>query len=179
MALGSTIHKAAITLSDVDRGVYCDLQLTLARHPSETAERLIARLLAFVLCYEESLAFTKGISDGDAPDIWLKSLDGRIEHWIEVGLPAPERITVAGKKAGRVTLFLYGQQRQRWLQMHRQQLQGVTGLTLIELPEALLQQAVDDLQRTVHWSLTITEGQLYLTTDQRNIEGELQQISLE
>ncbi|MEJ1356201.1 MAG: YaeQ family protein [Candidatus Sedimenticola sp. (ex Thyasira tokunagai)] len=177
MALGSTIHKAAITLSDVDRGVYCELQQTLARHPSETAERLVARLLAYALCYEEGLVFTKGICDGDAPDIWLKDQNDRIAHWIEAGLPTPERIATACKKATKVTIFLYGQHSGRWQQMHQQQLQELDRLTLIELPEELLQQAVDDLQRSINWSLTITEGQVYLTTDRQDLEGQLLRVN--
>ncbi|MES9899087.1 MAG: YaeQ family protein [Sedimenticola sp.] len=177
MALGSTIHKASITLSDVDRGVYCDLQQTLARHPSETAERMVARLLAYALCYEEGLLFTKGICDGDAPDIWLKDENDRIAHWIEVGLPTPERITTACKKATKVTIFLYGQHTDRWQKMHQQQLQRLKRLTLFRLPEELLQQAVNDLQRSINWSLTITEGQIYLTTDRQDLEGQLLRIN--
>ncbi|MES9858492.1 MAG: YaeQ family protein [Sedimenticola sp.] len=177
MAISSTIHKATITLSDVDRGVYCDLRQTLARHPSETSERLVARLLAYTLCYEERLEFTKGISDGDAPDIWLKDQNDRVAHWIEVGLPTPERITNACKKAAKVTIFLYGQHCHRWLQMHQPQLQRLERLTLIILPERLLQQAVDDLQRSINWTVTITEGLIYLTTDKQNLEGQLQYIN--
>lgn len=138
---------------------------------------MVARLLAYALCYEEGLLFTKGICDGDAPDIWLKDENDRIAHWIEVGLPTPERITTACKKATKVTIFLYGQHTDRWQKMHQQQLQRLKRLTLFRLPEELLQQAVNDLQRSINWSLTITEGQIYLTTDRQDLEGQLLRIN--
>ncbi len=173
MALGSTVHRATINLSDVDLGIYTELQLTVARHPSETAERLVARLLAYAICYQEELEFTKGISEGDTPDIWTRDLDGRITHWIEVGLPTPERITTACKKAARVTLFLFGRHSRRWVQMHREKLDILDRLTTFELPEALLEAAVDDLHRSINWSITLTEGILYLSTDNQSLDVEL------
>ena len=176
MALGSSIHRATINLSDVDRGIYTELQLTVARHPSETAERLVARLLAFAICYQDDLEFTKGICEGDTPDIWTRDLDGRITHWVEVGLPAPERITNACKKAGRVTLFLFGRHSRRWVQMHQGKLDMLDRLTMFELPEALLEAAVKDLQRSISWSITLTEGVIYLSTDNQSLDAELNRV---
>ena len=92
MALPSAIHKVNIQLADIDRGVYETLQSTVARHPSETEERLVARLLAYALFFEPELVFTKGISAVDEPDLWSKGPDGRVLLWVEVGLPEADRI---------------------------------------------------------------------------------------
>ena len=88
MALPSTVYRATIQLSHVDRGIYDTLQATLARHPSETAERLVLRLLAFAICYGPDVAFTRGVGAGDEPDLWVKGGDGRVAlcrrrppHW--------------------------------------------------------------------------------------------------
>ena len=104
MALPTTIYRVNIQLSDVDRGVYEPLQSTVARHPSETEERLVARLLAYALFFEPELAFTKGISAVDEPDLWLKGPDGRVLLWVEVGMPEADRIIKAGRHTERVAL---------------------------------------------------------------------------
>lgn len=108
MALQSTPYKADISLTDLDRGVYETLRLTVARHPSETEERLAVRLLAYVLWYGEQIAFGRGLSDVDEPALWEKSLDGRVLHWIEVGQPDAERITWCSRRCERFSLLAYG-----------------------------------------------------------------------
>lgn len=85
MALPSTTYKIELNLTDMDRSVYENLRFTVARHPSETEERLAARLIAYALFYHEQLAFGRGLSDVDEPALWEKSLDDRVLHWIEVG----------------------------------------------------------------------------------------------
>src|SRR5512145_1334338 len=102
MALPSTVYKASVQLADVDRGVYETLQSTVAQHPSETAERLCARLLAMAIFYEPELAFTKGLSATDEPDLWVIGPDARVRLWVEVGLPDADRIIKASRHAGRV-----------------------------------------------------------------------------
>ncbi len=95
MALQSTPYKVELNLTDIDRNVYENLRFTVARHPSETEERLCVRLIAYALWYHEQLAFGRGLSDVDEPALWEKSLDDRVLHWIEVGQPDAERITGA------------------------------------------------------------------------------------
>ena len=92
MALKATICKASLQVADVDRNYYAEHALTVARHPSETDERMMARLLAFALNAHERLTFCKGLSDTDEPDLWQKDLTGAIEHWIEVGQPDDKRL---------------------------------------------------------------------------------------
>jgi uncharacterized protein YaeQ len=91
LALPSTIHRFQIQLSDTGRGVYEDLDLRIARHPSETVSFLLTRVFAYCIAFEEGIAFASGLSTPDDPALWVKDLTGRITKWIEVGLPAPDR----------------------------------------------------------------------------------------
>ena len=160
MALPSTIHRVNIQLSNVDRGIYESLQATVARHPSETEDRLVARLLAYVLFYEPELAFTKGIGAGDEPDLWLKGPDGRVLLWVEVGLPEPDRLVKAGRHAERVALIACGRALPKWEQQHLAKLEGIQNLSLIRFDQAFISSLSATLDRSINWSVTITDGNL-------------------
>jgi uncharacterized protein YaeQ len=177
MALPATIYRVAIQLSDVDRNQYQKLQSTVARHPSETAERLIARVLAYALRFEPELTFTKGICAGNEPDLWIKGPDGRVTTWIEVGQPDPERLLKASRHAQEVILFAYGAARYRWENQHLPRLSAISNLTVIGLDYAFLEQIVARLQRTINWNLTITEGNLYLSIGEETLESSLTLLS--
>ncbi len=177
MALPATIYRATIRLSDVDRGVYRTLETTVARHPSETEERLVARLLAFALCFEDELAFTRGISAGAEPDLWSKSPDGRVQTWIEVGLPEPERLIKASRHAERVILFAFGNSLRRWQEQHLGKLSGLKNLSIFALEPKFLAGVVSRLQRSIAWELTRTEGSLYLSLGGETLETNLPQIA--
>ena len=119
MALKATVCKATVQLADVDRAIYCDRQVTLARHPSETDERMMVRLLAFALNVpgderDGALEFAKGMWDPDEPELWHKDLTGRIVQWIEVGQPEERRVTKASGRADRVTVYAFGSNAQAW-----------------------------------------------------------------
>lgn len=176
MALPATIHRATIELSDVDRSLYQRLEATVARHPSETAERMVARLLAYALCYSEDLSFTRGICAGDEPDLWSKEPDGRVREWIEVGLPDPDRLRKAGRHAGRVILVASGGGLNRWLEQNRAKLEGIPNLTVLALEPFFVAKISERLQRVIDWSLTITEGMLYLTLGGETKESPLRTI---
>ncbi|MCP3669955.1 MAG: YaeQ family protein, partial [Gammaproteobacteria bacterium] len=105
MALKATIFKTEIQVTDMDRNHYQNYAFTIARHPSETDERMLARLLAFSMHAEESLTFTKGLSTDDEPDLWQKSLSGEIELWIDLGQPDEKRIRRACGRARQVVVF--------------------------------------------------------------------------
>ncbi|MCW8891459.1 MAG: YaeQ family protein [Sedimenticola sp.] len=176
MAEKSRIYRATINLSDIDREVYTEQTLTLACHPSETTERLVARIIAYCLCYEETLEFTKGICEGDSPDIWLRDIDQHIEHWIEVGLPTPERIQEASRRAKQVTFFLYGQHLNRWQQMHLEKLSPLTNLQLFSIPSDFLSSLVVGVSRKMEWSITQTEGMLYLNDGKEDFMTSIEPI---
>ncbi len=162
MAEKATIHKANITLSDTDRHYYADVQLTLALHPSETHERMMVRLLAYCFCAAEKLAFTRGLSSADEPDLWLKSDDGRILQWIEVGQPAPDRLKKASGQAEAVRVFTYGRGLDIWWSQQ--------GSAISALPKVTIHYfAADELQalqaltaKTMNLSVTISEQIAYV-----------------
>lgn len=108
MALGATIHRVELELADIDRGVYGSHALTLARHPSETIERLMLRLLAWAMHADERLAFGRGLSSEEDPDLWLRADDGTIPLWIELGLPEERRLRKAASRAESVQVIAYG-----------------------------------------------------------------------
>jgi uncharacterized protein YaeQ len=108
MALNATIYKAELQVSDMDRHYYATHALTLARHPSETEERLMVRLLAFALYADERLEFGKGLSADDEPDLWRKDYSGDIQQWIELGQPDEARIRKACGRAEQVVVINYG-----------------------------------------------------------------------
>jgi len=170
MALPSTIYRVTIQLSDLDRSIFETLQTTVARHPSETEERLVARLLAYTLFYEEGISFTKGICDGDQPDLWTKALDGRVSSWIEVGLPDPDRLIKGAKHADQVWLLACGNGLPAWERQHLGKLARSRNLTIISIDQAFIGKLVALLERSINWSVTITEGTLYLQVADQSLE---------
>jgi uncharacterized protein YaeQ len=176
MALPSTIYRAAIQLADTGRDRYASLQTTVARHPSETEERLLARILAYALCYEDDLTFTRGIGAGDEPDLWVKGPDGRTTLWVEVGLPEAERLVKASRHAGRVVLLACGAAFPNWERQQLPKLTGIGNLTVIGIDQGFLAQLAARLERAITWSVTITEGALYLTAGNDTLETELQHL---
>lgn len=173
MALSATIYRVSIQLSDADRNRYYNLQTTVAQHPSETAERLMARILAYAFAYEPKLTFTRGICAGDEPDLWIKEPDGRINTWIEVGLPNPERLRKARRQAGRIILFAYGPSRFRWENQYLAQLSAIRDLTVWGIDYDFLKQLVLLLRRAIDWSLTVIGNKLYLGIDDQTLESSL------
>ena len=177
MALPSTIYRATIQLSDVDRGIYETLQATLARHPSETAERLVLRLLAYAICYTPDVAFTKGVGAGDEPDLWAKGGDGRVSLWIEVGTPEPERLLKAARHAGRVVLLASAPNRFRWDEQHLAKLAGAPNITVVGLDFALVRELAGGLERSISWEVTISGDVLYVTRDGEALDAPLELLA--
>ena len=137
MALKATICKAELHIADMERGYYHDHALTVARHPSETDERMMVRLLAFALNADETLAFGAGLSTDDEPDLWRKDLTGSIATWIDVGLPDEKRIRKACGRAEAVLVYSYGgRAAQLWWQQVSDKLARSNKLTVIDLPQA-------------------------------------------
>ena len=176
MALPSTIYRVNIQLSDVDRGVYESLQATVARHPSETEERLVARLLAYTLFFEPELTFTKGVSAGDEPDLWLKGPDDRVLLWVEVGLPESDRLIKASRHAARVALIACGRALPKWEQLHLAKLEGVSNLSVVRFDQAFISRLASTLDRSINWSVTITDGNLYINVGAETFETVLKNL---
>jgi uncharacterized protein YaeQ len=177
MALPSTVYRATIQLSHVDRGIYETIQATLARHPSETAERVVLRLLAYAICYGPDVAFTKGIGAGDEPDLWVKGGDGRVALWIEVGTPEPERLLKAARHAGRVVLLASAPNRHRWDEQHLARLAGAANLTVIGIDFAFVRQLAAGLERSIAWDVTISGDALYVTSGGEALDAPLELLA--
>lgn len=161
MALKATIFKATLSIADMDRHYYGDHHLTIARHPSETDERMMIRLLAFVLNASEQLEFTKGISTDDEPDLWRKSLSDEIELWIELGLPDESRLRKACNRADRVILYTYGGRAvPLWWEKHRGKLTRFNNLTIIDLPPDDTEALASLAERGMHLQCTIQDGEV-------------------
>jgi uncharacterized protein YaeQ len=176
MALPATIYKASIALADLDRSRYETLTATVARHPSETEERLVARLLAYALFFEEELTFTRGLCATDEPELWVKGGDGRVLLWVEVGLPDSERIVKASRHSEQVALLASGRAFATWEQQHLPKLSKIANLTVIGIDPPFVAAVVQRLKRAVAWSLTITEGVCYLTIGDETLETALRRL---
>lgn len=136
MALKSTVYRFDLNVADLDRQVYGDFPLTLARHPSETESRLMLRLLAFALHADERLEFGRGISTDDEPDLWRKDLTGEIELWVELGTPDPERLRKACGRATEVVLYCYGDRATPvWWDKHESALQRFDALRIFQIDD--------------------------------------------
>jgi uncharacterized protein YaeQ len=165
MALSSVVRTIELELSDVDRGVYETLDLKVAQHPSESAARLVARILAFALEHGEGVEFSAGLAATDQPALWQRDLTGRLLAWIEVGTPAAERLHKASKAAGRVAVYCH-KRPDPWLRslagakVHRSE-----ELELVGLDPATVEALGEALGRRSRWQLTRTEGTVYLDTE--------------
>jgi uncharacterized protein YaeQ len=134
MAIKSTIFKLDLNIADNERGYYEDHSLTLAKHPSETNQRLIMRIAAYALNAHERLQFTKGLSDVDEPDLWQISLTGEIEHWVELGQPLDKRIRQACGKSGQVSIYTYQRgSAENWFEGIKDSLQRFRHLRVVHL----------------------------------------------
>jgi uncharacterized protein YaeQ len=170
MALKATIFKAVLNIADLDRGVYLDANLTLARHPSETDQRLVVRLLAWALNADDALVFTKGLCADDEPELWQKSLHGSIEHWIDVGLPDERRLKKACNRSDKVTLYTYaGRAVDLWWQQNQSLLNRQENLRIVDLMEEELTPLVALAERNMQWQVTISEGQVFINAGDVNL----------
>lgn len=170
MALNATIFKADLQISDMDRHYYQNHGLTIARHPSETDERMMVRLLAFARHAHEALAFAKGLSDTDEPDLWQKDLTGAIELWIEVGQPDEKRILKACGRADQVVLYTYGQAADIWWKQVASRLTRLRNLTVVNLAPAITQSLAELAQRGMQLQCTVQDGELWLAGDQGAVQ---------
>jgi uncharacterized protein YaeQ len=169
MALKSTIYKITVNIADMDRHYYQTHTLTLARHPSETEERLMVRLLAFVLYADENLQFGKGLSEDDEPDLWQKDLTGAIERWIGVGLPEEREIRKACGKSKQVVQVLYGgRSAEMWWEQQQKAMLKLENVTVINLPDTSALAAAASRNLTI--SVTIQDEQLLVSHDGGSFE---------
>lgn len=166
MAPKATVYKAELQISDMDRHYYASHSLTLAQHPSETDQRLMARLLAFALFAEERLEFGRGISDQDDPDLWRRDYTGEIEQWIDLGQPDESDIRKACGRARQVVVITYsGNSAEIWWQKTGAALAKLKNLTVLDFDPGALEAATRLLKRGMNLTAMIQDGEMTLLAD--------------
>jgi uncharacterized protein YaeQ len=171
MALKSTIFKVELQIADLDRNYYQNHALTVARHPSETDERMMVRVLAFAMHADPALVFGKGLSSEDEPDLWRKDLTGAIELWLEVGLPDEKRVRRACGRARQVVVVTYGGRvADMWWQQNQAAFLRQDNLTIINLPAEQSRALAALAERGMQLQCTLQEAELWLIVDGENTQ---------
>jgi len=180
MALGATVYTFEIDLSDSDRAVYESLALRVARHPSESDEYLVARVLAYCLEYRDGIAFSPGgLSDPDEPPIAIRDLTGALLAWIDVGTPDADRLHRASKLAPRVAVYTHKDPAQ-WLRgLAGQRIHRAASLELYAIDRALIGQLAARLERRVAFALSIDERELSVSIGDATLSGQVRSMACE
>jgi uncharacterized protein YaeQ len=171
MAQGATMYVFEVRLADADRGVYETLTLRVARHPSETAEYLVTRLLAYCLEYTEGIAFSKGLSDPDEPAITVRDLTGALQGWIEVGVPEAARLHKAAKAAPRVTVYTHRDVELLLSRLAGERIHNAAALRIRAIDRDLLAALTERLDRRMNFDLAVSDQTLYVSLGEDTLTG--------
>jgi len=169
VATKPTIYKLRIALSDLERNYYDTLNLTIALHPSETPERMMARVIAYCINAQEGLSFAKGLSDVDEPDIWIRTMDQQTSLWIDVGEPSFERIKKASRQAKQVRIYSFNSKSDVWWDQGKSKF-GMLKADIFRLNQAEIEALTELLARTMDLSVTITGQSAYVAGDNGEVE---------
>ena len=178
MALTATIHTFDIQLADVDRGIYEPLALRVARHPSETEEYLLTRVLAYCLEFSEGIAFSKGLAEPDEPTISIRDLTGALRAWIDVGAPDAARLHKASKAAPRVAVYTHKDPAQIMRQLAGERIHRVEALELYAVDRDLLASLTARLERRMSFGLSVSDGHIYIDIEGKTLSGAAPRHSL-
>ena len=170
MALKATIYKADLSIADMDRNYYGDHALTIARHPSETEERVMVRVLAFALHADPALAFTKDLFDVDEPALWQKDLTGAIDLWIEVGQPDEKRLLKAAGRSAQVMVYSYSAASHIWYRSIANKIDRARNVSVVNIPAEASAGLEKMAQRSMQLQCTIQDGQIWLTDGSETVE---------
>jgi len=177
MALKSTIFRASLTVSDLDRGYFAEHGLTLARHPSETDERMMLRTLLFALNAHENLQFGRGISTDDEPALWLKDDTGNILHWIDLGLPDERLLRRACGRAAQVSILTYGGRgADIWWQKDSATLSRLSNLRVLTIAQEDSKALAALAARNMVLTCTIQDGQIWFSAGESTLSLSLRQV---
>jgi uncharacterized protein YaeQ len=169
VAQTATIYTVTIDLSDLDRGVYETLDLRVARHPSESAEYMVVRILAYCLEYQEGIAFTEGVSSAGEPAVVVRDLTGRITGWIEVGMPDASRLHRGSKLAGRVAVYTHRDPRQVLAQFAGEKIHRAADIPIRAFDRGIIDDLAATLDRRTSMSITVTHGELFISIGAKSI----------
>lgn len=175
MALKAIIYKAQLQLSDIDRNVYADHEITIARHPSETDERMLVRLLVYALnapteSGDSIFESAKDMWNADEPALWEKDLTGQLQHWIEVGQPDDRRIMQASSRADRVSVYSFASSTGQWWSGLADKLTRARNLTIWQIPAAQSQSLAGLADRTMRLDITVQDGTIWVGNGQQSVE---------
>ena len=169
LAIKPTIYKLRIALSDLERHYYDSLSLTIALHPSETHERMVARILAFCLNAQPDLSFTKGLSAIEEPDLWVKSLDQQINLWIDVGEPSLDRIKKASRQSKEAMVYSFNSKSDVWWEQLKNKI-NFDNVAVNCFDYSQIQTLATHIERTSDWSVTITGQSAYIATSKGEVD---------
>lgn len=172
MALKPTIFKMNINVSNLDQDVYETIPLTIAQHPSETTERMVTRILAFVLNNQEFLSFTKGLSEADDPDIWAKNYSDEFLLWVDVGEPGFERIKKACRQAKSVKIYTFNTKSNVWWKQSLKDFSKINA-QVYQFDFEQIQSFASLIERTMDFSITLTDNVFYIAADKGSCEVNL------
>lgn len=177
MAIKATIFKAHLQIADMERHYYQDHSLTLARHPSETDERMMVRLLAFALHAHEYLEFGQGMTNDEEGDLWQKDLTGAIALWIDVGLPDEKLIRKACGRARQVVVYCYGgRTAEVWFAQNKTRFERQKNLVIFNLPATSTKDLANLAQRTMDLQCTIQDGQVWFSDSNTSVMIEREKL---
>ena len=178
MALQATVYNFDIELADSDRGVYESLALRVARHPSETAEYLLTRVLAYCLELGEGITFTAGLAEPDVPAIVVRDLTGSLTAWIEIGAPDADRLHKASKAAPRVAVYTHKDAALLVRQLAGSRIHRAESIEIFAVDRELLAALTERLERRMKLGLNVSGGHLYVTLGDEVLSGEVTRFSL-
>lgn len=170
MAIKPTIYKLRIAISDFNRDYYDSLNLTVALHPSETLERMMVRIVAYCLNAQNNITFTKGLSNIEEPDIWVKTLDDLISLWIEVGEPAPDRIKKSSRLAPEVKIYSFNSKSDTWWKQSKNKVEQFKNVQFFQFDWPQIQTLATFAERSMDWSLSISDDTVYIAADTQECE---------
>lgn len=173
MALPSTLYRFQVNLSDSDRNVYQDLELRIPMHPSEAGPHFLARVLAFLLHWQEGIEMMPGIDDPDEPAIRRMDLTGKYLLWVDVGAPTPKRLHKAAKIAQEVRVYAYKDPSVFLRELAKEEVHRIGEIGFHSFPPEFLKALERTLERDNAWEVTVTGGTLYVHASGLDLQGEV------
>jgi uncharacterized protein YaeQ len=178
VALTATIYNLEIELADADRDVYESLELRAARHPSESAEYFVTRVLAYALEFAEGIGFSRGVSDPEEPAVLIRDLTGAITTWIEIGAPDAARLHKASKAARRVVVYTHKDPQQLLRGLAGEKIHRAESVELYAVDRALVRDLAERLERRMAFSMSVAEQTVFVSIDAATLSGAITRLPL-
>jgi uncharacterized protein YaeQ len=178
VALTSTIYTLNIDLSDSDRGVYETLDLKVARHPSESEEFLVARVLAYCLEYTEGIDFSRGLSDPDEPPLAVRDLTGTMRAWIDIGTPSADRLHKAAKSTPRVTVYNHKESHQWLAGLSSARIHRAAEVELYLIDRSLIAAMIAILDRRMSFAMSVSDREIYISLSNASLQGTVTRLRM-